>query len=200
MLGAWFPNHLQHPFQSANQHQGLQVVFSKSNGQTTPQAGETMTNSDSYTRHQSPPEKEIAKPPLSSSTLGMQIAEEHSLSVLPLPHYFTAAQLHRRPTPTRPVIPAYPVEMIGINGHVILLLLVNQTGQLDHIRVIESSDPRFVQASVQAFESVDYAPGTIAGTPVNGQLMVEINFNSAADQSVAPEAQTWILQSTTKAR
>lgn len=97
--------------------------------------------------------------------------------LFPGPWYYSARYLHRRPTPLKPILPAYPKEEENTPGQVVLLLMINEQGTVDSYQVMESQPAgRFDDAVIAAFAHETYAPGLITGYPVKSQLLVEIRF------------------------
>jgi len=97
--------------------------------------------------------------------------------LFPGPWYYSARYLHRRPTPLKPILPAYPKEEENTPGQVVLLLMINEQGTVDSYQVMESQPAgRFDDAVIAAFAHETYAPGLISGYPVKSQLLVEIRF------------------------
>ena len=97
--------------------------------------------------------------------------------LLPGPWYYPARYLHRRPTPLKPIYPAYPVAEENTPGQVVLLLLVNERGTVDSYQVMESQPAgRFDDVVIKAFAHETYAPGLITNYPVKAQLLVDVRF------------------------
>jgi protein TonB len=110
--------------------------------------------------------------------------------LFPGPWYYAARYLHRRPTPLKPIRPAYPPETENLSGQVVLLLLINERGTVDTAHIIESQPPgRFDDLVIKAFAHETYAPGLITGYPVKSQLLVEVIFEPGAlpETSILPD-------------
>jgi protein TonB len=73
-----------------------------------------------------------------------------------------------RAMPLVTVAPDYPPAMArrGIEGHVIVQFDVSATGQVENVRIIESSHRGFEQAAVQAALRFRYRPSVVNGEPV----------------------------------
>lgn len=101
--------------------------------------------------------------------------------MFPGPWYYPARYLHRRPTPLKPIWPAYPEELATISGRVIILLLINDAGAVDQYRIESSEPPGVFDASViAAFTAAQYAPALITGYRVKSQLIAEVSFEPGA--------------------
>lgn len=93
------------------------------------------------------------------------------------PWYFSAQYLHRRPSPLRPIRPDYPALTDNEVHTVRLLMLISATGAVDSYRMSGEKDTAFAKAVIDAFTTVEYAPGLIANIPVKSQLLVEVTFH-----------------------
>lgn len=93
------------------------------------------------------------------------------------PWYFSAQYLHRRPSPLRPIRPDYPAVTDNEVHTVRLLMLIGATGVVDSYRMSGEKDTAFAKAVIDAFTTVDYAPGLISNIPVKSQLLVEVTFH-----------------------
>lgn len=98
------------------------------------------------------------------------------------PWYYSARYLHRRPTPLKPIRPAYPPLVGDLAGRVVLLLLINERGTVDSHQVMKAEPGGiFEESVVTAFIGERYAPGLITGYPVKSQLLVEVIFEPGAE-------------------
>ena len=103
-------------------------------------------------------------------------------SVLELPIeevFFKSSELDEQPYPLQPIEPVFPYEA-RVNereGWVRLLLLIDHTGQLRHIEVLDASSPgAFDEAAIMAFRATPFAPGRRAGEAVNSRMIVKVEF------------------------
>lgn len=97
--------------------------------------------------------------------------------LFPGPWYYTSRYLHRRPSPLKPIWPEYPAAAGNVRGHVVILLLLNEQGEIDQYRITEAEPAGAFEASViDAFTRAKYAPGLITGYPVKSQLLAEVSF------------------------
>jgi hypothetical protein len=98
------------------------------------------------------------------------------------PWYYSARYLHRRPTPLKPIRPAYPPLVGDLAGNVVLLLLISERGTVDSHQVVKAAPGGiFEESVVTAFINERYAPGLITGYPVKSQLLVEVIFEPGAE-------------------
>ena len=72
----------------------------------------------------------------------------------------------------------YPEEArkAKLNGNVVVALAINETGGIDDVKVVCSSDRRFEQNAIDAVKQWEFAPATKDGTPVAVQIIVEMEF------------------------
>lgn len=93
------------------------------------------------------------------------------------PWYYPARYLHRHVTVLHPIEPTVPPGAGDLRGRVAMVLRVNPKGAVDGYEILDSEPLGFFEKSViEAFAYEQYAPGLIAGTPVRGQLHVEVVF------------------------
>jgi protein TonB len=98
------------------------------------------------------------------------------------PWYYSARYLHRRPTPLKPIRPAYPPLVGDLAGNVVLLLLINERGTVDSHQIVKAAPGGiFEESVVTAFINERFAPGLITGYPVKSQLLVEVIFEPGAE-------------------
>lgn len=75
--------------------------------------------------------------------------------------------------------PAYPrrAQQQGQEGYVVLSLLINQTGGIERLRIIESSPPGvFDDAAKAAVRNWTFSPGSYQGKPVKVWVNQTLNF------------------------
>jgi protein TonB len=81
--------------------------------------------------------------------------------------------------PTR-AYPRYPelARKAGVQGTVVLLIVIDQDGRVGEIEVLRSPDPRFGfdLAAIEAVKQWRYQPALLAGRPVAVQASVTIEF------------------------
>lgn len=101
------------------------------------------------------------------------------------PRYYSAQWLGRRPIPLYAITPKYPSGIEGVSGKVSLLLLINENGGVDNVRVLRSEPPGvFDQESIIAFAKAKYAAGRIGKTSVRSRFVVEIKFDPGEEPKV----------------
>ncbi|MDF1569677.1 MAG: energy transducer TonB [Spirochaetaceae bacterium] len=83
------------------------------------------------------------------------------------------------PAPLEPIKPEYPrlARRMGLEGTVVLILTINETGRIEDFRVEESqAHPLLVDAAVETAMAVRYKPGTRGLKPVADTLTLRIVF------------------------
>jgi protein TonB len=75
-------------------------------------------------------------------------------------------------------MPAYPVQArrLGMEGRVVLKLLIDANGKLLNVEVIESAGYGFTEASIEAVKKSTYAPGIRDGIKVATRALLPISF------------------------
>lgn len=101
---------------------------------------------------------------------------------IPVPYYFKASQLDRRPRVVSDVQPEFPAtEFIAVSGSVVLRLLLDEAGSVDRIQVERSELPSaFQESAVAAFSKATFAPGEVDNFAVKSELRIEVTFDSGA--------------------
>ncbi len=93
-------------------------------------------------------------------------------------HYFRSHELYLTPSPRSPIAPPYPAEAKNQKGRVVLLLLINADGELDHVSIVESSPVGvFDNSAVAAFKSAKFSPGIRDNQAVPSQQTIEIIYS-----------------------
>lgn len=92
---------------------------------------------------------------------------------------FELPDLDRKPRPIFQVEPFYPYSLKNqkIGGWVILEWVINTRGNVEKIRVIDSSHREFQQAAIDSILKSKWEPGEIESKPVNVRVRQRINFS-----------------------
>ncbi|MBX3747654.1 MAG: energy transducer TonB [Verrucomicrobiae bacterium] len=91
---------------------------------------------------------------------------------------FDVQDLDRPPARIRTVTPTYPLELrrARVQGTVVLLLIIDQSGRVTVDRVLESSVREFVQPAVAAAEQCLFEPPMKGGQPVRARYRMQVPF------------------------
>lgn len=77
----------------------------------------------------------------------------------------------------RAIVPPYPEEASQISGRVIIVLFINEKGEVDRYQIAAAEPERlFEQVVIDTFVGEKYSPGMIAGESVKSQLAIEVTF------------------------
>ena len=92
---------------------------------------------------------------------------------------FDIADLDQRPRPISQVKPRYPLEMkkAKITGSVVLLLLLNEDGRVEDLRIESSSRPEFEKPAFDAVLKWRFRPGIRNVKAVRSYVRQQILFN-----------------------
>lgn len=102
------------------------------------------------------------------------------------PEYKVRTALEKGPAPLFDVEPTYPKEAGGVQGRVVLRLLINESGMVDDAAVVSAFPSGLFEASaLDAFRRAAFAPGQLLGFPVKSQLMIEVQFQSFNKGAIA---------------
>jgi TonB family protein len=107
---------------------------------------------------------------------------------LPAP-YLLARELDVKPVPRNEVDPLYPNDayLRNITGRVLATLLVNETGEVDKVIIVQAEPAGLFEEAVQAaFKKARFTPALKAGVPVKAQLVVEVRYDSPQLQRREP--------------
>lgn len=108
------------------------------------------------------------------------------------PWYYTARYLHRRPSPLKPIRPAYPEEADSVRGTVVIRLLISPEGSVDSYKIEAATPEGLFEASVvEAFAKASYVPGAINGQAVRSQLLIEVSF----EPGLSPQPNFLLIES-----
>lgn len=107
---------------------------------------------------------------------------------LPSPYYFLPQELSRRPKAAAPVHLEYPENApLVVKNHVVLRLLINESGIVDKVIVVTAEVPLELEALArQAFAQAKFQPGFRGETPVKSQMLIEITFEGSSSSSPPP--------------
>ena len=124
-----------------------------------------------------------ARSPIQGAGRDQAGLQRAGVALLPASHYYSLAELDVRPWIKVHVEPQFPPITSGSEGHraVVLRLYISEEGLIDRIvTVSNSSGLSFEEAAVRAFSVARFSPALKKGRPVKAQLLVEVNFDSAA--------------------
>ncbi|HET9038404.1 MAG TPA: energy transducer TonB [Myxococcaceae bacterium] len=109
----------------------------------------------------------VGKPP-------ERAADPSSVKPLPVPLY----ELDTQPTVIGDVRIPYPEDARsrGIEGTVVLSVLVDETGQVRTVKVVSGPGAGLDQAAAKAVERIRFRPATRKGKPVPAQITYRYTF------------------------
>ena len=91
----------------------------------------------------------------------------------PKPIYFTAGELHIRPSPIGTLLKE-EAGRIYPDSSTYLLIRINEQGRVDHAEILRSTNETLAREALFAFSNARYVPGKIAGRKVKSELRVEV--------------------------
>ncbi|MGE5028289.1 MAG: energy transducer TonB [Betaproteobacteria bacterium] len=95
------------------------------------------------------------------------------------PTYYPAKQLDVPPAAQGPIKPAYPDKAAaqGLEGHVVLLLLIDEAGTVKEATVAEASpEGVFEESALAAFRSARFAPAQKNGRAVKSRVLIRVTY------------------------
>jgi protein TonB len=95
---------------------------------------------------------------------------------------FDMSDLDKQPVLMASVSPRYPADMRKnkIEGAVVILFLLNETGQVEDPRVEKSSRPEFELPALEAVKKWKFKPGQREGEPVRTYMRLPIRFSMSS--------------------
>lgn len=107
-------------------------------------------------------------------------------AIPPVPRYFAAHELDRRPQIMSNVEPDFPALALAPTGRVVLRLYIDENGLVDTVAV-ESADRTgaFDVAAREAFSGARFLPGIKGGVPVKSLMRIEVLFGSPHPENAA---------------
>lgn len=91
--------------------------------------------------------------------------------------YRSAADLDPPPRPLEDIQPEYPASAGLQQGTVVIRLLINSSGEVDDVTVVDASPKGLFEASaIAAFGAAKFAPGRYRGVPVASQMTIAVDY------------------------
>jgi len=118
-------------------------------------------------------------PPPKSLTLPSQAIRTVTIGAPNLKAVYGSGEIDRPLTPLVKAPPVFPMHARrrGIEGWVTVRFLVNETGEVSQVEVIEADPPGiFEQAVIRSVGSWRFEPGTVDGTPVKTRVETTVRF------------------------
>lgn len=113
----------------------------------------------------------VTQKPSPLPAVSMPLAED--------PTYYPAKQVDVHPEPLQPVNPQYPeaAAAANIQGEVILLLLIDESGRVRDVSVVEAKpEGYFEQSALDAFRIARFSPAMKNGRPVKSRVLIHVNY------------------------
>jgi protein TonB len=106
-----------------------------------------------------------------------------STASLPDPVHYAARDLDVYPQPLNRIEPVYPQTALAgeIGGSVTLLLLIDESGRVTDVSVVDASPPdEFEESALRALAATAYSPAQKNGRAVRSRILVKVDYNPAA--------------------
>lgn len=104
--------------------------------------------------------------------------------------YYKTQDLDKKPYPIAPIDPNFPLSSDAMLTVVVLRLFIADDGSVARIESVSTAaDERYTNSAVSAFQAAKFVPGVKAGANVNTQMLVEVVFDPAA-QNTAEQKST----------
>jgi TonB family protein len=107
------------------------------------------------------------------------VGSQQRRSLPPATAYKLRGAVDTGPSPLTEVEPKYPDRAGGVQGRVVLRLLINEFGIVDDVAVASAfPEGLFEESALAAFRAATFAPATLLGRPVKSQITIEVQFQS----------------------
>lgn len=108
---------------------------------------------------------------------------EVSIGSLPDPVHYAAKDLDVYPQPLNRVEPVYPQTALAgeIGGSVTLLLLIDESGRVSDVSVVDASPQDvFEESALRALSATAYSPAQRGGRAVRSRILVKVDYDAVA--------------------
>lgn len=114
---------------------------------------------------------------------------EVSTASLPDPVHYAARELDVYPQPLNRIEPVYPQTALAgeIGGSVTLLLLIDESGRVTDVSVVDASPQDvFEESALRALAAAAYSPAQRDGRAVRSRILVKVDYDPAATAGKDP--------------
>lgn len=123
-------------------------------------------------------QKEVPPPAMPASPAVEQASPLLPVLEVPLledPTWYPAKQVDVHPTALHPIKPVYPEQ--GVEGHVVLLLLIDEAGAVKEAAVMEANpEGIFEESALAAFREAHFAPAQKNGRAVKSRVLIRVSY------------------------
>jgi len=97
--------------------------------------------------------------------------------------YYPASQLDVWPQSLMPITPEFPQNIAAnISGRVVLLVLIDASGNIDDVSVVEANPAGyFEESALVAIRNARFTPGQRFGESVKSRALIAVNFNARSN-------------------
>ena len=127
-------------------------------------------------------QKEVPPPAMPASPAVEQASPLLPALEIPLledPTWYPAKQVDVHPTALYPIKPGYPEKGVelGVDGKVVLLLLIDETGLVKEVSVMEAEpEGVFEESALVAFRNARFAPAQKNGRAVKSRVLIRVSY------------------------
>lgn len=119
------------------------------------------------------------KPVINTNFAELQKEDRDAGGSSGLEGYIPGYRVEELPVPLSPISPKYPEEArrTGIEGRVILLLYIDESGIVKKVEVQKSPSEILSKSAVEAVSSARFKPARIAGSPRAVRMLLTLKFH-----------------------
>lgn len=82
------------------------------------------------------------------------------------------------PAPTKTPPPSYPASMKGVDGIVMVIVVIDEEGSVTSASVSKASDPAFEAPSIEALKKWKFKPAEKGGAAVKAKVTIPLRFKA----------------------
>ena len=148
------------------------VALSNGESSVVQVANESETVEPAHDQQEVPPPAMPASPAIEQAspllpTLDVPLIED--------PTWYPAKQVDVHPTALYEIKPVYPEQ--GVEGNVVLLLLIDEAGAVKEASVVEANpEGIFEESALAAFREAHFAPAQKNGRAVKSRLLIRVSY------------------------
>ncbi len=149
---------------------------------STGEPSAVQVTNESETVEQVRDQKEVPPPAMPASPSVAQASPLLPALEVPLledPTWYPAKQVDVHPTALHPIKPGYPDKVAeqGVEGNVVLLLLIDATGVVKEVAVVEANpEGIFEESALSAFRNARFEPAQKNGRAVKSRVLIKVSY------------------------
>lgn len=123
--------------------------------------------------------EKLAPPPSAPAVPAAPLLPALDIPLIDDPTWYPARQVDVHPAALQPIRPDYPDKGVkeGVEGSVVLLLLIDEAGAVKEISVVEANpEGMFEESALAAFRVARFAPAQKNDRPVKSRMLIRVSY------------------------